>query len=847
MKKLLFLFALIVSSIEISAKVIAWYRFEENPPNTVTSSDTVFKNEVDPAKYPAYARVCTANGNNKFNPANPTVLTANNADRMPVYRSSFPENISLYDDLGINGEMGREYSNNGAIDLRNLPNSPDNPSGLVLIDDHEDLRLKTFTLEFFMRAEDNTAGWRSLAVKSASKYASKEPFRLYGQLYSNGGMYLVCELRTFGVTNMETQVAENILWKFTAASTDAILDNNLWHHIALVVNDETKEAKVYIDYVLRGSTTYVGDFVYEDGYPFVFGGDVQCSYFNMDMSIDEIRISDEALDVAKFLRYGYKRDSYIENAVDKNTLFYFDFNGSQTPVVTGEGDMGIVQTTIPFFVNKASNPLYASVNAELYNHSTSYSNYATPVRNTEEIPNNGSRFGVLGANVVANTASCHIITNSPDNDQASRIILPSSITREALFDESLTIEGYFMVPKKEVLDGFSYNKGTSEIIFCMNGAFSIHMVGNTSAWSYGHLLASVGGVSLTNGGFYGPDTHLNLSTKSFADGKWHHFALVYDKEAGESYFYLDNVMHLSGATPSPYASVNRSYIKEFVMGDSYWGDHYSTNFRFDDVRITRGALRPYQFLTTIPIEDSSDYASASFENNFVMAPYTNFFGVSGEVSTFTPNGTVPVIEKTRPARILTRGNGGAEITDGNKYSARIDGGQILYSNRALLTDSDEFTVQFFMKMNEINSAAGIARINRGSTTLVTSAVTWALSFADANGNVSLKVDTDVEANQRYTFYTELCAGIWYHIAMQFTTENGNSVVKLYKDYELVDSWTLQGKIMTRPQLMNFMLGAGEDSSVGFNGWIDEFSVTPGLVPVSSFIYPVQTGLTIILH
>jgi hypothetical protein len=82
--------------------------------------------------------------------------------------------------------------------------------------------------------------------------------------------------------------------------------------------------------------------------------------------------------------------------------------------------------------------------------------------------------------------------------------------------------------------------------------------------------------------------------------------------------------------------------------------------------------------------------------------------------------------------------------------------------------------------------------------------------------------------------------------MQFIVEDGNSVVKLYKDYELVDTWTLDGKIVTRPRLMNFMLGAGEDTTVGFNGWIDEFRLTPGFVPASSFIYPVRLGSVILV-
>jgi hypothetical protein len=64
---------------------------------------------------------------------------------------------------------------------------------------------------------------------------------------------------------------------------------------------------------------------------------------------------------------------------------------------------------------------------------------------------------------------------------------------------------------------------------------------------------------------------------------------------------------------------------------------------------------------------------------------------------------------------------------------------------------------------------------------------------------------------------------------------------------LIDTWTLQGEIITRPRLMNFMLGAGEDPAAAFNGWIDELRITPGIVPVDEFIYPLRKGFRLIVR
>jgi hypothetical protein len=372
----------------------------------------------------------------------------------------------------------------------------------------------------------------------------------------------------------------------------------------------------------------------------------------------------------------------------------------------------------------------------------------------------------------------------------------------------------------------------------MNGAFRIDIGSKPGVWNYGYIYdVKIGDNTLTGrlGG------HPDYTYTPYADGKWHHFALVYDRDAQEGFFYMDGKLELNGAVPSPYSKVTNGYVKEFTMGTPFWEDKYTTNFRLDNIRISRGALRPYQFMTTVAEESLEHYASASFENGFIMQPYTNFFGEAGAAVKFTEEGVAPVCENERPAKVLTAGRNGTVVADGNRRSARINGGAITYPDRALIADSAEFTVQFFMKMNSLNAGAGIARVNRGASTIVTNAVTWALSFADSAGNLALKVDTAAAEGQTRNFNAGVTCGSWHHIAMQFGVENGNSVVKMYRDYELIDVWTLHGKIITRPRLMNFMIGAGEDPAAAFNGWIDELRITPGVVPVEEFVYPLRKG------
>ena len=846
MKKLFVGAVLFILSQSAQAKTLAWYRFEEEPSGTVTTGEHVLSNSVDPLKYPAYARVCKANGNNKYDPLNPTVLTANDPGRMPMYTNVSPERTYVYDTVGAFGQPAPRYGNRCALDLRNLPGDKNNPSGIVLVDDHEDLRPKNLTLEFFMRANDVTEGFRTLAVRSSSNYGTREAFRLHANVYNGGGVFILGTIRTRVVTNSETMEDEIFTYSINASSTSAIVDDNRWHHLALVVDNEAKTAKIFIDYVERGSTAFQGELLYDEGYPFAFGADPQCSYYNMSMMIDEIRLSDEARTPDTFLRHGLVPSLPDLDVADADTLFFFDFNGSQEPMVMGEDDMKFTKSVTPFLFNKACHPETAGIDAQVL--FPSGTNVAPVVRASATASAEGNRFGVLGGQLSENVASCHVATNSLTNDQTARIVLPVSVTDGYLFGESLTAEMYFRLPKASQGEPIVLKQngtlGTSHLL-CMYGAFAVE-VHSENNWTYGRLRAYIGSDKWFTGAW---TAHPDYTSVSFADGKWHHLAFVYDKEAQAAYLYVDRVLRLATeGVLSPFGSkTNSGYAKNFSVGGSYWPDRYFTDLCVDDVRLTRGALRPYQFLTTVPYEECEHWAEASFENGYTLKPYANVFAEGIVAKIFTDGGKVPSFESDRPATVLTAGRKGPQITAANRCSLRLEGGSLTYPNRALVADGDTFTVQFFSKMNVIAPGAGVIRVNRGSASEVTEAVTWALSFADAAGNLSLAIDTESAAGQTHTFAAQLGTDAWHHVALQFSVESGNSVVSLYKDYALVGKWTLNGKIVTRPRELNLMLGAGENPSAGFDGWIDELRITPGVVPVGEFVYPKMKGFIFILQ
>ena len=111
-------------------------------------------------------------------------------------------------------------------------------------------------------------------------------------------------------------------------SSTSILDDR-WHHVALTVNG--KAAKLYVDGLLAKSVTLTGNLHYKDDAPLYIGAS-QMGYYVSGGFIDEVRISDKALQPNQFL--------HMKSVNLEKTLFHAGF----------EGDLGVETTmSIPEF------------------------------------------------------------------------------------------------------------------------------------------------------------------------------------------------------------------------------------------------------------------------------------------------------------------------------------------------------------------------------------------------------------------------------------------------------------------------------------------------------------------
>lgn len=812
---------------DLVAKTVAWYRFEEAT-SGVTTQTSVFTNTIDATKYPAYPAVCAFNGNNKYTKAGLSYTAAD----MPISTNAFPSTIALT----TPGEPEPAVDNNGALAINmDRPGQRGNPVGTLLIDDDPELRLKTFTIEFYARLADMAQEWRCLFCRTAHAYGI-EPILLRGQVNGAGQVYLQYDFRAVADPLVDDKgfVTNSVKYSNTVSGSDN-MDNDRWRHFAFVVDGAAHKGRIYIDHVEKASFAYEGDICYDAGYPFAFGANPQCSYYGCSEAIDEIRISDVALAPEEMLNYGRKKAKC--SAVDGNTLFYLPFEGSQEPVTLGDGDMSVPVTYVPFYANEAVNPLYASVDARTANLAKT-ANPAVP-SSDPDVPTEGERFGLRGQVFTENETAVHILTNAVSS-YAQPVVIPEDKFNQAqLASDSFTVEMYF----KAITPGFMATTAQCHF-FTMVNVFAIKTQEN-AVWNSGWIDAAVGSTSLRR-----PHSIATQQTcvPGYCNGQWHHLAVVYDKPNHRAEFYLDYQRVLwSDEVTGVSESRHANYYDGILIGGSFWTERSVGNMLFDEVRISRGALRPHQFLTTKPIEPDM-LAVASFENDLLMMPYTSFFGETGIASAFTASGTSPTFDLQRPARILTEGRNGSIVTDSNRRSLKFDGGKVTYENRALLADTDEFTVQFFMKAPSALPGAGIARVNRESATDVANSVMWALSFADATGALSLKVDTTAEEGQVHAFSgASFADGAWHHVGLQFVRNGGDTVVNLYRDAALVGAWNVAGRLLTNPFAMNFMLGAGEDPSAGFTGWIDELRVAPGVVAPEKFLTAFHNGLAIILR
>jgi hypothetical protein len=224
----------------------------------------------------------------------------------------------------------------------------------------------------------------------------------------------------------------------------------------------------------------------------------------------------------------------------------------------------------------------------------------------------------------------------------------------------------------------------------------------------------------------------NVHCTSLADDAWHHIAFVYDKEKRCVSVYLDyrlygrkNNIELF-SDPAPDAS-----DRQIEFGTGYKGGLHQMNGCFDEIRITRRALDPQEFLTTLPATSGDTLFLATFDHDLTVQPYP---GVSPTGSVL--RGSVSLTGRQRPFTYFD-GRGTVEKSDG--AALVLNDAALDFGRNLMLESGQTVTVEFLADIHSASADARIMTFADGTGTPV-----WSISAGDVPNDrphaVALTVD-----------------------------------------------------------------------------------------------------------
>jgi hypothetical protein len=311
-------------STNLDADTVAWYHFDEVAPGVPVTSEVRFLNSVDSTKLSGTPYSVGEPGTKKYN------TLGDIAEFMPVATNNIADTMYVIDPVG-----GMKNENGGSLfftyaddDANNLPARY---GGCVQVTSDSSLSLSAVTVEFFVfpvRLTSRTNNGYQLVAKQSTGTGTFT----YSICLTSGGKPYVNVFDSSG-----TQMNTTGTGKFEGPKS--ILDGR-WHHVALTVDGTA--AKLYVDGVLAKSVTLSEELHYKDDAPLYIGAS-QMGYYKPGGFIDEVRISNKALQPNQFL--------HMKSVNSMKTSFHAGFEGNldaetamSIPAFTGVG--GKVDTKV---------------------------------------------------------------------------------------------------------------------------------------------------------------------------------------------------------------------------------------------------------------------------------------------------------------------------------------------------------------------------------------------------------------------------------------------------------------------------------------------------------------------
>ena len=625
----------------------------------------------------------------------------------------------------------------------------------------------------------------------------------------------------------------------SAVADDDKLRGNLlnkkefWDHIALTYDAATRTATLYRNYAV------VKSFTFDEGYskqkyidtPLQIGGcgrnvgGTGVCGTNFGGLIDEVRISDVALAPSQFLRL------CSPNALPETTT-YVDFSAATNLSAFAAFTSDASSAFIGCYANSA--PVAANSRRE----GAKVNGKSGSGIVSDDLPGGDTRPGLLSDVAVANEKAAHVLTNVLNNTNSGYVKVPGL---GAVADSSATVEFFFKAQQVLPQDGAA-NEDAKDAAYLLD-------LGECNVRVYRKYREV--NMRLYGNNYGPPECGDSLRID---DGEWHHLAYVYDRDAGSEVFYLDGQRifgqrkeSLKSGSHTLGLSDGADYV--MVLGNNSYssvnGGYTMTDTVFDEIRVTKKALRPCEFLTALPKEGTPALAWYSFEgNSLANGVYDEAIGagaLSGAAgfSTRTPGKTDELLDSE-----------GTRIR-GNSTSLKTAGGKAVWPRNSLLERAD-LTVEFFAKMNAPSANAGLVTALRSasgtnSTDLAASDAMWSVRVGSDGKTPKVYVNGETVAFPA----ASALGGIYRHYAVAFVPENGNTTVKLYFDHALVTTQIITGEIeipSANGGAIPMVGGVSGGSDASFNGLVDEVRVCSGELTIADMLYsPPDVGFTLIVR
>ena len=764
------------------AKTVMWYRFEEQAPLTSTAAGVYVTNSVA-ATYPAHPRTIYENQYNDENETNP------NTAYLPTYTNSAPAGYGVYDPV-----TGTRVENRCGLHFHTTGSGDKNGGMLRITQDAALNALTNLTLEAFVRLPPDvpiTASYmRPIILKANETFQGTWGLHVFESNLFHRCTFLYEDGTTAGRS-------------WGNGSKKARIDDGRWHHLAVTFNFATQRIMCYVDYERIATQSFSDNdakkavgFYHPSNSPLQIGGNASHTTRRHNGEIDEVRISDEALPPEKFLRYIPMRE------IDGDTMYYLPFDA-------GAEDW-FSKTALP--INAATN-IVGAITVE---------KNAVPVEGasvTNDVPGDGIRNGVYAPDRFPNGGSTHLPVSAVGSHNGVSFLLtdPNNLVTVSNF----TFEA-FVKTDRETTKPENSQYADSFAIF-QSGYMKVLMNGSNK-----QLLFRYNGTNMT-------DRYVGR----IDDGLWHHLAYVYDAAAEKMTGYVDYKQVTTAVVGTGGHAIN---IR--ISGES--AGYQTLPGCVDEVRITRRALSPTEFLTTHDCVTGSTLAHADFEDDMNLSPDTGLIGAG--VASARTGGNVPVLDASVPGRIALDGAAMQDVRD-NKKSLRIDGGKIGWKDLALLRQPS-FTVEFFAKLEHLDYVANLIRLNREE--IVDGTPAWAL-FTFANGTADQLTICAQDTNElfyfpAYTFGASIADGRWHHWALTFDGTSGtNTVITLYLDYVSQGSRTLTTPIDYLATVNTLSIGGTTTNPAHIRGNYDELRVSEGVLPTSAFLRAQPNGSIMIVR